>query len=103
MSRQAGEGNDQHASHRIRSGEHLLQLAVIDHLLHHVQSTHELALDDKLRERGPRVDLLQLCRSGQNWISLLARPAIVICHRHLAGCVDLLCRTLSSLRMSKVV
>ena len=41
--------------------EDLLQLAILHHLLHDVETTDELAVDDELRERWPVVERLQAC------------------------------------------
>lgn len=40
--------------------EDLLELSVLHHLLHNIQSTDELPVDDQLREGGPVIDDLEL-------------------------------------------
>lgn len=72
--------------------EHFRQLPRVDHLLHDVQSADKLALDDELRERRPSVEVLELC------VRLRSAPK-----GEAMGRRDALCRTLSSLRISKVV
>jgi hypothetical protein len=80
--------------------KHLLQLAALLHLLDDIETADKLALDDELRERGPLVEFLELCEGEGGQFSLNRSGEK---GEKEEGTKNALCRTPSSLRMSKVV